>query len=274
MVLRIVPVGVGSAFAKKDHEGIGKLYQTNLLIEYEVPEERLRRFLFDCGSDARFSLDELGLDATHIDEGFISHLHADHVGGVEWWAMSRHFAKKPKSKLYLPPGLYPDVVWDKSLRGGLGTLEVHQARLDTYFDVQELAPNQWLQLGSVAKLTVYSAIHFYDGGQLNPCFGFLLERADGYKVLFSGDTQFVPVPMRELYPWADLIIHDCETTPYESGIHAHYRFLKTLDEAIKGKMVLIHYNDNFQDFDPVKDGFLGWAQKGRDILEQYAPPMQ
>jgi hypothetical protein len=43
-------------------------------------------------------------------------------------------------------------------------------------------------------------------------------------------------------------------------VHASYDELKTLPDKYKGRMLLTHYADNWQQFTPEKDGFLGFAQ--------------
>jgi hypothetical protein len=63
--------------------------------------------------------------------------------------------------------------------------------------------------------------------------------------------------MKAYYREANLIVHDCETA-YNSGVHAHYDSLKTLDPAIKRKILLAHYQDN------VVDNLAEWQQKARD----------
>ena len=47
----------------------------------------------------------------------------------------------------------------------------------------------------------------------------------------------------DFYKQADFIVHDCETTPFKSGVHANYLDLKTLPPEIKGRMILAHYSD-------------------------------
>lgn len=61
---------------------------------------------------------------------------------------------------------------------------------------------------------------------------------------------------------ADVIYHDCETSPFKSGVHAHYNDLKTLPSATKAKMWLYHYQPGEKP-DALADGFLGYATKGQ-----------
>ena len=80
------------------------------------------------------------------------------------------------------------------------------------------------------------------------------------------------------YNAADIIIQDCEVTPYKSGVHAHWSELITLDRSIKNKMFLIHYQDSILAPDEPgsdiaddwiakaeEEGFAGFLFKGQDL---------
>jgi ribonuclease BN (tRNA processing enzyme) len=114
---KITFLGSGSAFYIGSQPG--ENWQSNVLIE--APSGR--RLLLDCGTDIRFSLLEQGLGAKDIDDVFISHLHGDHVGGLEWLAFSTKFSASKRK-----PGIWANQMVMKdlrshSLRGGLGSLE-------------------------------------------------------------------------------------------------------------------------------------------------------
>ena len=74
-------LGVGSQFSGHDQ------YHSNMVITARSG----KRMLIDCGSDVKFSLAECGLLPTDLDAVYISHLHADHIGGMEWLALSTLF---------------------------------------------------------------------------------------------------------------------------------------------------------------------------------------
>ena len=70
---------------------------------------------------------------------------------------------------------------------------------------------------------------------------------------------------------SEVMFHDCQM--FQGGVHASYRELMTLPEEVRSKTYLYHYNDNWDNpetwvensdsftGDPVKDGFLGWADQ-------------
>lgn len=247
-------LGSGSAFyiGAKPSEN----WQSNVLIE--APSGR--RLLIDCGTDIRFSLHEQGLAATDIDDVFISHVHADHVGGMEWLAFSTKFsASGRKPRLFANREVLEDL-WSRSLQGGLGSLEGEVASLQTYFDVHAIPANHGFTWEGV-YFRLVQVMHNMDGDRICPTFGLLFDLGST-RIFFTADTQFTPNQLDWLYEDADIIFHDCETAPSPSGIHAHYEQLMTLPANVRKKMWLYHYQPG-----PKKkatlDGFAGWVGKGQ-----------
>jgi hypothetical protein len=116
-----------------------------------------------------------------------------------------------------------------------------------------------------------SSIHVFNGYSTIPTFGLMMTPKSGQKIFLTSDTQFTPDHLKDPYNEADMIINDCETSPFRSQVHAHYDDLKTLDESIKEKMYLWHYQDNvvesFEEWQKKskESGFKGFLQKGEII---------
>ncbi|MCE2984101.1 MAG: MBL fold metallo-hydrolase [Parachlamydia sp.] len=248
--MKLIFLGTGSAFTI----GNGN-YHSNMLLESDS-----RRLLIDCGSDIRFSLFEQGFSGEDVDDVFVSHLHADHVGGLEWLAFMRKFnaANIPKPKLYVSHDIVNDL-WNHVLSGGLKSIKELNATLPTYFDVEVIENQLFVWQGEMFKLI--SAVHTYSDYKLVPCYG-LFFPLNGKKVFITSDCQFVPELLKQFYEEADIIFHDCETDGFRSGIHAHYDELCLLNPEIKAKMWLYHYLPG-QLPDAQKDGFLGFVKKGQ-----------
>jgi len=80
-MLKINFVGTGSAFTMDN-------YQTNALVTLDNGY----RLLVDCGGDVRRALRQhAGATHSDIDGVYISHLHNDHIGGLEWLAFAARF---------------------------------------------------------------------------------------------------------------------------------------------------------------------------------------
>lgn len=242
-------LGTGSAFTLNN-------YHSNMLLEVDG-----KRLLIDCGGDARFALRDQNVSSAQIDALYVSHLHADHIGGIEWLALTTYFnpaADRPK--LFINEKLAEEL-WQNSLKGGLGTLQNQITHLETYFDVHHIGRNEGFEFAGIHLQTVQT-VHYTDGYEIVPSYGLLFPTSNGRQVFLTTDTQFTPGHLRSFYESADVVFHDCETSPNKSGIHAHYDELKTLSPQVRGKMWLYHYQDSGLP-DAAADGFLGFVQRGQ-----------
>src|SRR5688572_21348412 len=118
--MQVTFIGTGSAFTLDN-------FQSNMLLE-----DSGKRLLIDCGGDARHALAKLGLGAKDIDALYVSHLHADHIGGIEWLGFSRYFREGPKPELFINERL-ADTLWDTCLRGGMSSHQGVSLTLDHFF---------------------------------------------------------------------------------------------------------------------------------------------
>ncbi|MBB1072957.1 MBL fold metallo-hydrolase [Rhodoferax sp. 4810] len=250
-------IGVGAAFTTPAY------YQSNLLITADSG----KRLLMDCGTDARFALAELGIDGRTvgnvIDAVYISHLHADHIGGLEWLAFSTFFnPTAPKPHLFIEERMMQQL-WECSLRGGLGRIEGRQQTLTDYFNCQPLAAHATFHWEKIT-FTLIPMLHVDVGSPPHNhySYGLLLNTADGPRVWISTDTRFEREIIIKTGAVADVIFHDCETTAYNTPVHAHYTELCTLPVEIKQKMWLYHYQPD-PIYDPQRDGFQGFVRKGQ-----------
>jgi ribonuclease BN (tRNA processing enzyme) len=247
-------LGSGSAFYVGSR--LGENWQSNVLITSPSG----RRLLIDCGTDIRFSLKEQGLTAADVDDVFISHLHADHIGGLEWLAFSTRFSPlKRKPHLWAHQSIVRDL-WSHSLKGGLGSLEGEDANLHSYFDVHPIRENKGFTWEGV-YFQLVQVVHIMDGHKISPSYGLLFTLGET-RIFFTADTQYAPSQISQFYRSADLILHDCETSPYQSGVHAHFEQLRSLPDEIKRKMWLYHYQPG-EKRNSNEEGFAGWVEKGK-----------
>lgn len=257
--MKLLFLGTGSAFAVDGN------FQSNMLLQAKSG----RNFLIDCGTDIRLSLFEQGFSYRHVHAVYLSHLHADHVGGLEWLAFTTKFDPEcQRTTLYAPEGVLKDL-WNKTLEGGLSSIQGITADIGTYFDVVSIEPNgsfTWEE----ATFYIVQTLHAISRYAIMPSFGLLIHYKE--KVIFiTTDSQFTPTSFNMIYQKADLIFHDCETSSIKSGVHAHFDELNELDESIKKKMWLYHYNAGPLP-DPIANGFAGFVTKGQAFdLETCAP---
>jgi ribonuclease BN (tRNA processing enzyme) len=249
--MKLLFLGSGSAFT------VGaKNYQANMLLI----SEQGNKLLIDCGSDIRFSLYEEGLSYLDITDIFISHLHSDHVGGLEYIGISSKFdARCQKPNLYLSKDIATQI-WHNCLSAGMVSVEGNINDIDDFFWVHKINRNGYFFWQDISFQLV-PVTHINNGFYIMPTYGLFFEIA-GIKIWLSADTQFCLNDLEKYYEKADLIFHDCETSLFPTSVHAHYKELLTLPERIRNKMWLYGYQPGDLP-DAKKDGFRGFVKRGQ-----------
>ena len=262
-------MGVGSAFTKRNR-------QSNFLIiqgDHHV--------LVDCGTLGPLALDDLGLSVSKVQCYLPTHSHADHIGGFEEVALvNRYISNASNKPKMIVPKEYQGLLWDKSLAGGIEFCEVAQGQplqLTDFFDIfrpkeMELFGRKlWSYQHGPMELILMRTLHIPDSAisidEAQWCSGILVNR----RVWVSGDTMFDKDYPTQFSKISEVMFHDCQM--FQGGVHASYRQLMTLPDEVRSKTYLYHYNDNWDNpktwvedsdnftGDPVKDGFLGWADQ-------------
>jgi ribonuclease BN (tRNA processing enzyme) len=244
-------LGAGSAFCLTPGN-----FQSNMLLSSASG----RRLLIDCGSDVRFSLAAAGLGPRDIHDVYISHLHADHVGGLEYLGFSSRFASPPfRIRLYTSETLL-DELWNHSLSGGMRQAAADRCTLADFFEPWPVPARGRFDWEGIS-LELVPTRHVVGTNSSMISFGLFFEVA-GTRVLLTTDTVFAPDDLALYLERADLIFHDCETGAPATGVHAHYDELVGLPKAVKAKTWLYHYNDGDK-ADAVADGFRGFVRAGQ-----------
>ena len=114
--LRVIFIGVGSAFAKRRR-------QSNILViqgDHHV--------LIDCGTQGPLALNDIGLSVQDVNCYLPTHSHADHIGGFEEIMLMNRYGHPPSRPKLIILRDYQDLLWSKSLSGGAEYYEVDQGR--------------------------------------------------------------------------------------------------------------------------------------------------
>ncbi len=249
--MKLLFLGSGSAFTV----GAGN-YQANMLLI----DPQQNKLLIDCGSDIRFSLHDAGFSHKDITDIYISHLHADHVGGLEYIGLATLFDPAcSRPNLYGSKDVLGEI-WERSLSGGMRSLGNDIADLHTFFKAHKVdyqASFRWQDL----TLQLVRVIHIHNGYHLMPSYGLFGEIA-GLKVFITTDTQLRLEENGPYYEAADIIFHDCETAARSSTVHATYAELCNLPAALRRKLWLYGYQPGPLP-DAVADGFCGFVKRGQ-----------
>lgn len=247
-------LGTGAAFTPMSEN-----FQSNMILH----ADNGMHLLIDCGSDARHAMAALGYTHRDVDGVYISHFHADHAGGLEWLAFSRHFeGHSIKPKLYVHPDLVTRL-WNNVLSGGLQSIEgASPAQLSDFYDLIPMTDTSFFTWEGVV-FELVQTIHAFNGTELLPSYGVFF-KAGNTHVFITTDTQFKPGRYKEFFEKADIIFHDCDTALIPNPVHSHFLELATLPDAIKSKMWLYHYCSATQ-FDAIQHGFRGFVVKGQEF---------
>ncbi len=250
--MEIIPLGVGEAFAKT-------LRQTNYLVRPAEGEP----FLVDFGHTAPRALHALGIEMRSVARVLLSHLHGDHVGGLEELGFTGYFSWGERPVLHVPANLLPHL-WDHVLAAGMGQ-RLHDpsgrprtAGLETYFDVRPLRPREAVSLGSV-RATPFATPHVPG----RPSWGFRLEdRATGGVAVLTCDSRLHRGNLEGPGRGAHAIFHDCQLSDNGAPIHATLRELLALPLDVQERILLVHYGDDWG-FSVGQTGPMAFAREGQ-----------
>lgn len=175
------------------------------------------RLLVDCGVEVVKRLLKEGR-LKDIDTLLVTHLHQDHIGGLETILFWRRLIDHSEQNLHVIAG--PDFLqYYDALKASIG-YDGHYIRAFRYTGLAGLAPAP-LQ-ASHLKITPHAVVH---GFHTVPAFGFRIENTAGHQVIITGDTDepvsFV-TPEELQQESAKLLFHDMgwgDDWPRENKVH-------------------------------------------------------
>ncbi|MDD9269746.1 MBL fold metallo-hydrolase [Paenibacillus sp. GCM10023248] len=178
-------------------------------------------------------LHQLGMKLNEVEHIFVTHLHEDHVNGLQKLGLyHRVYPGKTKPRLYVPTGLLSDL-W-QIMRHGLELTTRGKRSLEDYFDVVcvedsfEIAGERFelVRTQHVPDMLSYGLLcrpYFY----------------------FSGDTRLDEPFLREIAGSVQTIFHECHMQDDQLPSHTSLDELLTLPESMQEKMLLMHYVDDY-----------------------------
>ncbi len=253
--MKLIFLGSAAAFTLDANN-----FQSNMLLV----ADNGRKLLIDCGTDIRWALNMINVHHADIDAVYVSHLHADHIGGLEWLGFSTKFFQNGQGQkpTFFAHEDITTSIWDESLRGGLSSLQNEVATLDSFFKTHPIGKENTFTWEGV-EFTLVKTKHVKMNDRYMPSYGLYFE-INGCKIFLTTDAILWPEVFNFYYHKADIIFHDCETLPGRTNAHANYMDLINLPPEVKSKIWLYDYNDG-QLPDCKKDGFLGYIVRGQEF---------
>jgi ribonuclease BN (tRNA processing enzyme) len=224
--VKVQMIGTGSAFAKVFHNNNALLTVDGLTL------------LVDCGITAPKALYELGYSFNDLDAILLTHVHADHIGGLEELAFQMKYIFGRKPILYVAETLV-NILWEHSLKGGLQ--QDDKETLDDFFEVRPLSIGIPHEVLPGLQVELFATKHIPNKHSYSLLFnGFFF---------YSGDAVFDSDLLNSLVNdrGVRVIFHDCQLHP-PGIVHACLPQLLTLPRAIQELVFLMHYGDDQPDF--------------------------
>lgn len=223
--MQIQMIGTGSAFAKKYNNN-------NALIDVDG-----FKLLVDCGITLPGALHSLGHSFQELDAVLISHIHADHVGGLEEYAFQMMFLYGKKPILYIASTLV-EPLWEQTLRGGL--TQEHLQSIHDFFEVRTLEEGIPTMIHPGLTVELIRTDHIIGKNS----YSFLFNK----RFFYSADMKFNGELLeRVVHAGVETIFHDCQLMS-PGVVHASLDELLTLPDSIQDKLWLMHYGDTMEDY--------------------------
>ncbi|MEF2964599.1 MBL fold metallo-hydrolase [Paenibacillus sp. M1] len=226
MALRLQMLGTGGAFAKKYFNNNGLLYADDFTL------------LIDCGITAPLALHQTGVSLDKIDAVLVTHIHGDHVGGLEEFAFRMKYGYGRKPVLYIADKLVAPL-WENTLKGGLSQEGI--ASLEDAFEVRTLTEGTVHSLSPSLKVEIMQTPHIPGKASYSLYFN--------GEIFYSADKTFQPDLLTRLVEQRNCrkILHEVQLTgPGE--VHTTLDELLSLPAALREKIMLMHYGDEMEDY--------------------------
>jgi len=244
--MEVEVLGVGNAFTSVH-------YQTSFLVRAN------RTYLIDGPQGLFRLLQERGVPRESIDDVIITHIHGDHVSGLETLLLWKKYFEKKKVRLYTSKSVFralKESFFSSFSQGFSSDLQgIIQKQFEDYVDFFELGENQVNELEPGLALEVRQNWH------PTPTLGLRLTYR-GRRVSISGDTCYRPDLLKKLRaqeklsetryedlsgPWlwdADVIYHETDGNP--DGPHTFIGDLLKLPAETRKRIRLVHVPDEFE----------------------------
>jgi ribonuclease BN (tRNA processing enzyme) len=227
------------------------------------------RWLVDCGRQAPDQLADAGLAWHDIKGQLVTHVHGDHVYGLEEFAFVRYYCDRGDDASVIKGGARPrlaahsavlEELWEvlgPSLRSrsDSGGRPVAGTLAD-YFDVlrpksiESPATSAWNHAEHFASaelsLTVRETRHVH--GKPSTSIELPLPGHSGRIAWWSGDSVVDSDLLERLAPMTSIFFHDCTFTEFPGQVHGLFSDFERLSPSLRKKIVLMHHEDDIEQY--------------------------
>lgn len=224
--MNITFIGCGDAFSKLlgHNSALITIGESNLLID--IPDSNYLR------------LDQIGLSYSDIDHLYITHLHADHINGLEKFAYYRKYISPLENKdqsvskinLYIHESIV-EGLWD-SVKNGLGLTNDGPKKLEDYFNVIVVTDS------FIINGVTFNLIESKHVPNM-PVYGLFVEN----EFYYTADSSFNGDLLKRILPNVKKVFHDIHFYEFKIPVHASVYDFEALAIEEKEKIYAMHYED-------------------------------
>lgn len=225
-----------------------KLHNNNALVRSDQGS-----LLIDCGHTIKHALSHQDLSIDDIDAIYISHVHGDHVFGLERFAYECRYLYDKKIDLYMHKSIYGEL-WENTLKGSLGRNSEGECSLEDYFNVIFIENDAFEAFG--VHYEIFPVKHTPG----KPAYGLHINN----DLIYTTDTTEI-LEVLQSRSFTNCF-HDVSLTDF-NPVHASiYSLIEKYPKNIKEKIWLMSYQDNFSEFEDIADNhFSGFAFEGQKV---------
>jgi ribonuclease Z len=239
-----------------------------------------RYFIFDAGRGVTMRLQQAGIPLDKIENIFLTHLHSDHISGLDdLWLTSWIWHREKNLKVYGPVGTVQFIANLQQAYQADISYRIAQADLpenSVKIEAVEIDKDGVIYDENGVRVIVFSVDH----GIVKPSYGYRLEYSDR-SVVISGDTSYSTNLVKHAQN-ADLLIHEIASAregyaaryPGLEGIMAYHtspeQMLKVMNQTQARLTVLTHvllYGvSETQVLDKLQREYSGEVYMGEDLM--------
>lgn len=223
--MKLTFLGTGDAFARKQGHNSVLLEIGNTLT------------MIDCPSSNRHSLSKMKKELSDVKHVIVTHLHEDHINGIQQFAYFHEIVVKQKPHLYIHEGLV-NGLWE-TVKQGLHYTTKGKKELKDYFVIHSLKENEEFKIEGIP-------FQFIQTNHVPDMLSFGVLSSERF--YFSADSNVDLDFLNKIHSKIDTIFHDCHLWDLKIDSHASLEDILSLPEEIKKKVVLMHYHDGYANF--------------------------